>query len=154
MRSDLPDIIALFKEKKFSIRAQTNGGSHVTEELFSRCVQAGLDDISVSIDTLNPSLQDEICQGRGVLDHALRTLDMARRMLPNSISQANIVASAHNFMELPELVRYFSQIGVYSYITPVMISPHQASTSEYRFRSNQIDFIHTITDCLSISVEN
>lgn len=144
LRRDLPEIIALFKKHNFSVRVQTNGGPQVTEELFSRCVRAGLQDISVSIDTLNPRLQDEICQGHKVTSHALKTLAMARRMLPDSISQANIVASAYNFTELPDLVRYFHRLGIYTYITPVMIGPQWTKVAEYRFRSSERDFIDTL----------
>lgn len=144
LRRDLPEIIGLFKKHKFSIRVQTNGGPQVTEELFSRCVQAGLQDISVSIDTLNPQLQDEICQGHEVTSHALKTLAMAQRLLPDSISQANIVASSYNFKELPDLVRYFHRLGIYTYITPVMIGPRRTEAAEYRFRSSERDFIDTL----------
>jgi MoaA/NifB/PqqE/SkfB family radical SAM enzyme len=141
MRRDLPQIIKIFKEHGFSIRIQTNGGKQVSEDFFVRCVDAGLQDVSVSLDTLNTDLQDDICQGRDVVQNAIRTLMLARKYLPNSISLANIVASAYNFLELPDLVRYFHNIGVYSYITPVMISPSQLASPEYLFRSSHEGFV-------------
>jgi MoaA/NifB/PqqE/SkfB family radical SAM enzyme len=141
VRKDLPQIIEIFKNHGFSIRIQTNGGKQVTEEFFVRCVKAGMQDVSVSIDTLNPALQDEICQGRDVVQNAIRTLKLARKYLPKSISLANIVASAYNFEELPELVRYFNELGVYTYITPVMISTDHLAEPEYLFRSNHQGFI-------------
>ncbi len=139
LRPDLPEIIAIFRRQGFSIRVQTNGGPQVSEEVFARCVQAGLRDVSVSIDTLDPTLQDEICQARDVRNHALRTLLMARRLLPDSLSLANIVASSYNFDELPTLVRHFHAMGVYTYITPVMIASEESS--DYRFRANGAEFM-------------
>ncbi len=139
LRPDLPEIIAIFKGHGFSIRVQTNGGPQVSEEVFARCVEAGLRDVSVSIDTLDPTLQDDICQAREVRNHALRTLLMARRFLPDSLSLANIVASSYNFDELPALVRHFHAMGVYTYITPVMIATEESS--EYRFRANGAEFL-------------
>ena len=138
LRSDLPEIIAIFRRHGFSIRVQTNGGPQVGEKIFARCVEAGLGDVSVSIDTLNPALQDDICQARDVGDHALRTLRMARRLLPRSLSLANVVASSYNFDELPALVRHFHAMGVYTYITPVMIAPEESG--DYRFRANGAGF--------------
>jgi len=82
LRPDLPEIISIFKHHHFSIRIQTNGGAHVTHDLLSKCAQAGLQDISVSIDTLNPGIQDHICQGHHVVENALRTLQMSRHILP------------------------------------------------------------------------
>ena len=139
LRPDLSEIIAIFRRHGFSIRVQTNGGPQVREEVFSRCVEAGLRDVSVSIDTLNPALQDDICQARDVGNHALRTLLMARRFLPDSLSLANIVASSYNFDELPALVRRFYAMGVYTYITPVMIATEE--NGDYRFRANGAEFI-------------
>ncbi|HEX2798064.1 MAG TPA: hypothetical protein VHQ44_00185, partial [Thermoanaerobaculia bacterium] len=106
---------------------------------FARCVEAGLRDVSVSIDTLDPALQDDICQARDVGNHALRTLLMARRFLPDSLSLANIVASSYNFDELPALVRHFHAMGVYTYITPVMIATEESG--DYRFRANGAEFM-------------
>jgi len=139
LRPDLPEIIAIFRRQGFSIRVQTNGGPQVREEVFARCVEAGLRDVSVSIDTLDPALQDDICQARDVGSHALRTLLMARRFLPDSLSLANVVASSFNFDELPALVRRFYAMGVYTYITPVMIASEKSG--DYRFRANGTEFM-------------
>jgi MoaA/NifB/PqqE/SkfB family radical SAM enzyme len=138
LRPDLPEIVAIFARHGFSIRAQTNGGPQVREDVFARCVEAGLRDVSVSIDTLDPALQDDICQARDVGDNALRTLRMARRLLPGSLSLANVVASSCNFDELPGLVRHFHAMGVYTYITPVMIAAEKSD--DYRFRSGSAAF--------------
>ena len=142
LREDIADVVRTFSEMGFSVRIQTNGGPHVTRDLMAACARAGLRDVSVSIDTLNRKLQDDICQGRNVVDNALRTLRMARELLPDGLSQANVVASKYNFEELPNLVRFFHSLGVYTYITPVMIAAgaEKASDEEYLFRSGDTEF--------------
>ena len=144
LRPDLPEIIAIFKARGFSVRVQTNGGPQVQEDVFGRCVEAGLRDVSVSIDTLDFDLQDGICQARDVGAHALRTLRMARRLLPDSLSLANVVASSYNFEELPALVRHFHAMGVYTYITPVMVAG--GSSGDYGFRADGAGFEVRHTD--------
>ena len=140
LRPDLPDVIAAFKQHHFSIRVQTNGGPQVTSQMLAKCARAGLRDISVSLDTLNHSLQDEICQSRHVVDHALRTMQFGQQLLPHGISQANIVASAFNFTDLPDLVRFFHRRGMYTYITPVMIEKGHDAGRSFRFRGQDASF--------------
>ena len=70
-----------------------------------------------------------------------RTLTIAREVLPHSISQANIVASRFNFEEIPALVKYFHDMGSYSYVTPVMIlTDGNQRPDRYKFRSEDRDF--------------
>jgi MoaA/NifB/PqqE/SkfB family radical SAM enzyme len=141
LRPDLPEIISIFRQHRFSIRIQTNGGPQVTREILTECTKAGLQDISVSLDTLQRELQDEICQSKNVVENALRTLQLCKEILPYGISQANIVASAYNFTELPDLVRFFGSQGIYTYITPVMIDAGKNKDEEhFRFRGEDNSF--------------
>jgi MoaA/NifB/PqqE/SkfB family radical SAM enzyme len=139
LRRDLPEIVGLFNRRGFSVRIQTNGGPQVTREALLAVAAAGLQDLSVSVDTLDPALQDRICGGRGVLERACATLDLAREVLPAGMSLANIVASRLNFSELPALVEHFHRRGIYTYITPVMIG-HNGSPDHYLFRSSDDEF--------------
>lgn len=141
LRPDLPDIVAAFASQHFSVRIQTNGGAQVTRELLEKCVRSGLHDLSVSIDSLDRALQDRICQAHNVVENALRTLTLASELLPRSITLANVVASKWNFEELPALVRFFYDRGVFTYITPVMISDaSHDSPEDYLFRSPDSGF--------------
>ena len=141
LRPDLPEVIAAFAARKFSIRVQTNGGPQVTRPLLAACVRAGLQDLSVSIDTLDEPLQDDICGTRNTVDNALGTLRLASELLPDSLSLANVVASGYNFEQLPSLVEFFHTMGVYTYITPVMISGGgEGESGDYRFRSDDCAF--------------
>jgi len=140
LRSDLPEIVGAFAGAGFSVRIQTNGGPQVTARALEAAASAGLRDLSVSVDTLDPGLQDEICGGRDVLSNALRTLELAGEHLPRGMSLANIVASRLNFPELPELVDFFGARGIYTYITPVMIGGAGAAGPDYLFRSGDGEF--------------
>lgn len=136
LREDLPEIVRAFAGRGFSIRIQTNGGPQLTREALAAVAEAGACDLSVSVDTLNPALQDRICGGRDVLSHALRALDLSLELLPRGMSLANIVASPLNFLELPRLVRYFGERGIYTLITPAVApDPDAASAADYLFRS-------------------
>ena len=141
LRPDLPEVVEAFARRGFSVRIQTNGGPQVTRERLEACRNAGLRDLSVSIDTMDGDLQDSICGVRGAVGNALRTLQLAADILPRGISQANIVASSFNFEELPALVRRFGGLGLYTYITPVMVGVDETNGREdLLFRSEDIDF--------------
>ncbi len=141
LRRDLPEIVAAFDQLGFSVRIQTNGGPQVTRQALAAVAAAGASDLSVSVDTLDADLQDRICGRRGVLEHALHTLALSAELMPRGMSLANIVASRHNFRQLPELVTFFSDRGIYTYITPVMVEPPTAEASpDFRFRSQDESF--------------
>jgi MoaA/NifB/PqqE/SkfB family radical SAM enzyme len=111
-----------FARRRFSVRIQTNGGPHVTRERVAEVARAGASDLSVSVDTLDGDLQDWVSGASGTLTHALRTLDLALELMPRGMSLANIVASPHNFAQLPGLVRHFGERGIYTYITPAKVA--------------------------------
>jgi MoaA/NifB/PqqE/SkfB family radical SAM enzyme len=72
-RRDLPEIIEAFVENDIHVRMQTNGLA--TREMLERCVQAGGHDISISLDSLEPSVQDQINGGFDKSwERAIRTL--------------------------------------------------------------------------------
>ena len=141
LRKDLVDVVRVFARRGFSIRIQTNGGPQVTRERLADVAGAGTCDLSVSVDTLDPALQDRICGGRDVLTHALRTLGLSLDLLPRGMSLANIVGSPLNFAELPRLVRYFGARGIYTYITPAVVcDPGGPPGDDYLFRSADAAF--------------
>ena len=140
LRRDLPEIVALFARRGFSVRIQTNGGPQVTRAALAAVAAAGARDLSVSVDTLDagapgPHLRRPRRRSRA----RSRTLELSRELLPRGISLANIVASRRNFAELPALVEHFHRRGIYSYVTPVMIGAG-GGTEEYRFRSDDEAF--------------
>ena len=57
-RKDLPEIIHAFESRGVHVRMQTNG--FATEDQIARAVEAGGKDISISLDSLQPAMQDKI----------------------------------------------------------------------------------------------
>jgi MoaA/NifB/PqqE/SkfB family radical SAM enzyme len=140
LRRDLADIVGHFARRRFSVRIQTNGGPQVTRESLMAVARAGVTDLSVSVDTLDETTQDWITGARGSLSHALRTLDWARDIMPSGMSLANIVASPHNFARLPELVRYFADRSMYSYITPAAVAVSHPEAHLFRGSDGSFEF--------------
>jgi MoaA/NifB/PqqE/SkfB family radical SAM enzyme len=134
LRHDLADIVEAFARLRFSVRIQTNGGPQVTRDRIAAVARAGASDLSVSVDTLDGSTQDWITGGQGALAHALRTLDWAIDAMPDGMSLANIVASPHNFAQLPGLVRYFGGRGIYTYVTPAVVTAGNSGGHLFRGR--------------------
>src|SRR4030043_2275910 len=59
MRDDLADIIHMFKQHGFVVRVLTNG-TISSEDKIAKVMDAGLDNVSISFDTLSPSLMEKI----------------------------------------------------------------------------------------------
>ena len=140
LRRDLADIVGHFARRRFSVRIQTNGGPQVTREFLMAVARAGATDLSVSVDTLDETAQDWITGARGSLPHALRTLERARDLMPSGMSLANIVASPHNFARLPEVVQYFADRGIYSYITPAAVAVSHPEAHLFRGSDGSFEF--------------
>lgn len=121
-RKDLADIVRILIQNKLSVRIVTNGGSLVTEKRLQEVIDAGIDALQVSFDSLNPDLHDEIAQVKGTWEKAKRTLEYASHNLTNGMVCALTVVSAYNINELPEIARYVTSIGAYSIFQPVHLA--------------------------------
>jgi len=121
LRRDLPEIVSMLDRAGFLIRIQTNAGPQVSEEALDKVIAAshGKMDLTVSLDTLNPELQDDICNFKGVLESTMRVLRMAVQKMPKSMINANIVVSKRNIGEIPEIVRTLDAMKVWSNPSPI-----------------------------------
>lgn len=120
LRQDLPEIIKILS-KDFSVRIQTNG-SLVNEDNFNEVVKAGVNDITTSIDTLDKTKFDELCNGKGVLGKAVNTLRLAVEKLPNGINLANTTISRMNVDEVEDIIKFVHNLGAYSSLVSVNLS--------------------------------
>jgi MoaA/NifB/PqqE/SkfB family radical SAM enzyme len=139
LRHDLADIVEAFARRRFSVRIQTNGGPQVTRERIAAVARAGAGDLSVSVDTMDVQTQDWITGRSGSLAHALQALEWAVEIMPAGMSLANVVASPHNFGQLPGLVRHFGSRGIYTYITPAVVVTDDPG--EHLFRGRDSSFV-------------
>jgi len=138
LRKDFPEIIKIFAQGKFSIRVQTNGGPHLTETLLDRAIEAGLNDISVSLDSLDPTKQDYLCNSSGTWENAVKTLKLIVKKLPQSLTVVNTIVTGINLDEIPELIKFVSNMGAYSAITPVTLAVSPEKKELHREYSNDL----------------
>lgn len=140
LREDLPEIVETFSERGFSVRVQTNGGAQVTDTMFEKVVSAGVDDFTVSLDTLDKSKQDYICNGEGVWDGAVRTLRRAAERLPGAANLASCVVSRLNLHELPDIVRFTTSLGVHCTLVPVVLARRPDDPDLFRAYCDEFSF--------------
>jgi MoaA/NifB/PqqE/SkfB family radical SAM enzyme len=121
LRKDIIEIIRAFSQLGFHTRIESNGGPQVTKELLDQAVDAGIIDYSTSLDTLDKEKQDELCQGQGVWQRAVDTLNYAIQKFPGRLPIVNVVVSHHNLKELPDLLHFINSLGAYCTMSPVML---------------------------------
>ncbi len=143
LRSDLENITALFTGGGFSTTLLTNGLAASPERL-EKMVQVGLDDIGISIDSLDAGTQDEMTGGKNVLGKILETLKTAVRLLPDGIVQVMTTVTPKNIKEVPGIVEFVADAGALSVINPVNLPAEKdenrllSRDSEY-FQSTKFD---------------
>lgn len=125
-RADLPEIIRVFTERHIHVRMQTNGLA--SEEALSAAVEAGGHDISISLDTLQPSKQ-EVLNGdvKNSWAKAIRTISTVTRVLPKQHSFASLgcVMSHRNLYDVANVLRFARRIGWHVSLVPAHIAqPH------------------------------
>jgi MoaA/NifB/PqqE/SkfB family radical SAM enzyme len=121
LRKDILDIIKIFSDLNFHTRIETNGGTHLNRELMDKAVEAGIQDYTTSIDTLDKEKQDSLCNGKNVWETAVESLKYAIEKFPGILPHVNIVVSHHNLSELPELVKFIDSLGAYVTLAPVVL---------------------------------
>jgi MoaA/NifB/PqqE/SkfB family radical SAM enzyme len=144
-RKDLPEIIRAFESRGVHVRMQTNG--FATEEQIARAVEAGGTDISISLDTLRPALQDKI---NGDFDkswhQALKAMALFTKYLPikGSFASLGCVLQPYNLSDIEDVVRFSSAISWYTSLVPVHVSnyarPRGFQTFDQNLRFNGEEF--------------
>jgi MoaA/NifB/PqqE/SkfB family radical SAM enzyme len=122
VRKDLPEIIEAFTKNDIHVRMQTNGLAN--EDMFRKCVEAGGHDISISLDTLDELLQDEINGGsRDSWRRAIRTVSMVNRILPeNGTGFFGMVLMPKNMEHIADVVEFATEIGWGVSLVPIHVT--------------------------------
>ena len=132
MRDDLPDIVRAFQSRGINTRVLSNGVA-LTPARARRLMDAGLREVSVSLDSLDPETQDSLDNARGAHKKRLENLLALAEMLPaRALPLLNTVVTPRNFLQLPQIVRFAADIGFYASLIPV----HLAGDSDHRFYSD------------------
>jgi len=117
LRPDIVDIISLLNHYGFSIRLQTNG-TLVTEEKIKALAEAGLKDITISLDTLDEKKFDWICGSNDIVQKVRKSLDIVTGYMTGFIVVSTVI-SRMNISELSEIIRFVNSKGAYASICPV-----------------------------------
>ena len=137
LRDDLSVIIRSLREKGLMVRLLTNG-ILADKGIIKELVSAGLRDVSISLDTLDPAKQDDIYNRNDSWDDIKKALDLFAEMLPRRKRiLINTVVSPFNILELPALSQFAEKMGCHISFIPI------ESSSDSRF-------IFTDEDCQNI----
>jgi MoaA/NifB/PqqE/SkfB family radical SAM enzyme len=122
-RSDLHEIIHAFECRGVHVRMQTNGLA--TTERIQQVIDSGGRDISISLDSLTPSRQDDINGGfEKTWDDAVRAIADFTRLLPaaNSFASLGCVLQRDNLGDVEDVIRFGTAIGWFTSLVPVHVS--------------------------------
>lgn len=152
LRKDIAEIVGIFSQRGFDVRIQTNG-LLASEEKISQLLKAGLNEITLSLDTLEPETQDKINNQSGSWERIIRALALFSRLLPKrgNMTGVNTVVSRLNIEEIPKIVKFVSAIGFYSSLIPVHLSSDSKTdfivrrqAENFRFRERDFDLIDKV----------
>ena len=122
VRKDLPEIVEAFTRVGIHVRLQTAGLA--SRDALERCVAAGAHDISVSLDTLDPALQDRINGGfAGSWSRAIDVAATINEVFPaNGTAFFGTVLMPSNVSHVPEVLEFATRIGWSVSLVPVHVS--------------------------------
>ena len=145
LREDLCDVVSLFRRKGLMVRLLTNGALADADSI-KRLVSAGLRDVSISLDTLEPEKQDYIYDYKGAFDKIMESMDLFSELVPKNgrILLINTVVSPLNIRELPQLANMAQRKGFYISFIPV----ENNGLPEFTFTPESHRWIDESYDCL------
>lgn len=152
-RKDLPEIIYAFESRGVHVRMQTNG--YASEEQIAKAVESGGRDISISLDTLNPNLQDKINGGFNKSWHqALKAISTFSKYLPsdNSFASLGCVLQPTNLADIEDVVRFGSRISWFTSLVPVHVTDYlnprgfRTFDKELGFKISEFDVLDEVVE--------
>jgi MoaA/NifB/PqqE/SkfB family radical SAM enzyme len=153
LRKDLPEIIYAFESRGVHVRMQTNG--FATEEQIARSVEAGGKDISISLDSLQPAVQDKI---NGAFDEswhqALKAMALFTKYLPKEGSFASLgcVLQPQNMGDIEDVVRFGSAVSWFTSLVPAHVSNYarprgfQTFDQSLKFRKDEYAVVDSVIE--------
>jgi MoaA/NifB/PqqE/SkfB family radical SAM enzyme len=125
VRRDLPQIVEAFVKNGIHVRMQTNGLA--SKESLNACVEAGANDISISLDSLQPDTQ-EVINGTfpGSWRKAVRTVSYINELFPKDAFAAfGCVFAPRNFEHVPDVIRFATEVGWWVSLVPAHTTPNR-----------------------------
>jgi len=152
VRADLPKLAGRALEKGMHPRIQTNGLA--TREKLEECASYGVRDISISLDSMNSATQDTLNGGfENSWRTAIRTIANVGAVFgSNTFAAFGCVFSPYNFREVPNIIKFATEIGWWVSLVPAHTTlkdnPRSFSTfnQEMRFRNEDLPHAIAILD--------
>ncbi len=134
LRKDLADIVKIFQSQGIRTRVLTNGVA-MTPKISSKLVEAGLREVSFSLDSLDEGVQDSLDNTGKTYRTRMDNLLALARTLPRrgSLPVLNTVVTPRNLMELPDIIDFAEEIGFFVSLIPIHLADSEGD--EHRFYS-------------------
>jgi MoaA/NifB/PqqE/SkfB family radical SAM enzyme len=139
IRPDLHQLVARCVERGMHPRIQTNGLA--SKDALKQVVVAGARDISISLDSLQPSAQDKINGGfEDSWTRAIQTISLVSNIFPDdSFAAFGCVISPTNLNDIIGVIRFATEIGWWVSLVPAhSTTKHQARA--FSTFDNSLDF--------------
>lgn len=122
-RRDLAEVIALFKKRDLTVRVVTNA-MNVDPTRIQEVVDAGLDAVSISLDSLSRKRFGWICMDDNAWNKVVTNMVRFSEALPSRGAPLvmNSVVSRENLVELPELLQFAKEMGFWISLIPVELA--------------------------------
>ena len=122
VRNDLPKLAGRLISNGVHPRIQTNGLA--TKERLQECAEYGVRDISISLDSLVPTMQDKL---NGGFDQSWNTAihtvsNVAETLGSNTFAAFGCVFSPTNFREVPSVIEFATEIGWWVSLVPAHVT--------------------------------
>ncbi len=109
LRSDAFDIIKYANSKGLYTRITSNGNLH--QSSYQKLLDTGINSISISIDSINPEVQETLSQVKGSWHRAMDNLKfLIKNSKASQVISVSAVLTSHNINEALSLVDYCSDV--------------------------------------------
>ena len=145
IREDLPQVVRFFLDRGISVRVLSNGVVNNYDHL-QKVVDAGVNNFSISLDTLNPQIQNDIIGRDDAFDRVMETFAFLSPILKEKggLGLINTVVSSANLDQLEEILSFAEKIGFYVSFIPLEI--HQFSGKVLGCTETMQDLAYTESD--------
>lgn len=114
------------------IQTVTNGMMFAYPEFTRKCLQAGLDEVTMSIHGHTPKIQDRLTGVKGAFDKAIQGIRNIKALSGGrTVINIDVVINKQNISHLREIIDYFRDLGIHEFDLLHMV-PFGRGFGEYR----------------------
>jgi len=148
IRKDIIEIAKIFKTSGLEVRFQSNGFL-LTPELVIELHKLGTNGITISLDSLNPEIQDRLTNFKNSHEKIFKALSLISQYSSQTknIYAINTVVSKLNIEELPTLAKFATRMGLFISFIPLHST---RSNSHFIIRKNNTELEFSEKDFLVI----